>query len=919
MNKHSFKMLLLAGTISAVLAGCGDNKTTTEYLKSSADLLAKNQTNAAIIELKNGISKEPNDTKLRFSLGQIYLQVGDLDSAEKELQRALKDLNYTDQVVPLLARVYQLEANEEQLDELVDQYSEKITDITKLQLFVYRSILYSQLGKNELAKEALKQAILISEDNAYSQLADAWYKSSTNETDDALRIANKLLNESPELSDVLLLQAHLYASKADYMHAAENYGKYSTQHPQQYQIKMFEANSLMAADKVDDADNIATELLKLFPKHPFVNLLKAQVSYRHADYSAAKEYANISLQSSDSMMARLVQGLSAYQLKEYEQAYQSLRTVVSSLPSDNSVHKLFASLQLQLGYQNDALQSFEQLKNLDTNDVTLLQNASIAFAHAGNNEEADRLIDRALEISPEKAELLMQKGMIKLNEQDKTGLALLQEALKLDPELKVANITLAAQYLAEDEYDKALEIAKKWQSTQSGMVQGVLLEGVIYSQQGNVTLATKKFNEVLKEEPNNIAATYYLGLLAFQEKNAKAATDYFERVLTLNPQHVDAVRHLILMNLASENKNELTDFFTQLQLKYPNNLSVVFAQAANLTSIGNTQGAIELILKYKDSDLVTEEYWFNLASLYIKNNQSNKAKEIYQNLLNKNPKDNKARLSLLGMLAKEKNYDAIVLEADKAIVTEPSDDRFTLIKARYLLKQHKSLLAKPLVEQLIVKHPDSINVKRLYATLSTEQKDYDKAVKLWSEVYESTKSSTHVIEYAKALKTNQQLDKAILELQNFLKDHTDDTSVRVLLAQYQITTSPEKSLENYYIVLKKAPNNIVLLNNIAWSELQLGQLENAEKHAKQAYILAPEMPQIIDTYGLVLLKKNDKKALDILEKAYHTNKNDDDITYHYAQALAINGQHSQLKALLESANIKNKQTKEKIQQLLESK
>ena len=910
------KSLLLAGLVTATLASCGDNKTTADYLKSSADLMAKKQANTAIIELKNAISQAPQDAQLRLALGKIYLEIGDLVSAEKELGRSLSDAALLNDALPLLAKAYQLDGKAQKLAKLTSEYSSKVSDITKLKLAVYSSILFSQQGKKSQSEQSLQQAIAISEDNVYSQLADAWYKSANQDFDAALIIADQLVKTSPQLTDSLLLQAHLFAAKKEYAQAADSYHRYAEQHPQQYQIKMFEANSLMAAGELTKADVIAEQLLKRFPKHPFVNQLKAQISYSEGKYQAAKDYANVALQSTDSLMAKLIQGLSAYQLKEYEQAYQSLRTVVSSLPSDNPVQKLFASLQLQLGYQNEALRSFEQLKNLNAKDVNMLQNASMAFARSGNNKEADKLIDKALEISPDKAELVMQKGMLKLKEQDQTGMALLEKALKLDPELKVANITLATQYITKGEFDKALDIAKQWQATKSGKIQGLLLEGVIYSQQNKLPLAIDKFKDVLQQDTKNVAAIYYLGLLALQDKDTEAATKYFETVLTINPQHVGAIKNLIQVNLANENKDELTQFFTKLQLKYPDNLSVIYAQAANYSAQGKQQAAIDLLLKYKDSPAVTDDYWFMLADVYQQDKQPIKAQTIYQNLINKEPKNAKPRLSLMALLAKASNYDGVVLEADKAIAAQPNNAQYLLVKARFLLKQNKLTQAGPIIDQLSNQFPNSINVMRLNAVLATQNKDYSKAASILAQVYQINNTAEHLIDYAQALKANKQTDKAITLLQQYLTRSPDVGLVKVILAQYQISSAPEKALANYYQLLEKSPKNIVLLNNIAWGELQLKHLDKAEHYAQQAYQVAPKLPQVLDTYGLVLLAKGDHaKALTFLEKAYDGAKHDHDITLHYAQALAKNGQQAQLKALIDVVGKNNPTLKQQLEGL----
>ena len=86
-----------------LLTGCG--RDTPEALVSSAkEYLAKSDRNAAVIQLKNALQKNPDLAEARFLLGKASLDAGDVAAAEKELRKA-RELGYPgDQVDPLLAR-----------------------------------------------------------------------------------------------------------------------------------------------------------------------------------------------------------------------------------------------------------------------------------------------------------------------------------------------------------------------------------------------------------------------------------------------------------------------------------------------------------------------------------------------------------------------------------------------------------------------------------------------------------------------------------------------------------------------------------------------------------------------------------------------------------------------------------------------
>jgi len=910
--------LTLALCVSLALSACSPNKTTEEYITSANMLLNSKNTNAAIIELKNAIKADPNSALARYTLGQIYLDQGDFLSAIKELKKANQNIELSNKVVPLLAQAYQKSGKEYELLDL-EESSNDLNDASKLQLAVFTSIYYSQKNDVENARKYLSIATSLSEDNVYSQLANAWLKKSEKQIDDAITIVTKLSNESTELSELKLLQGHLFSAKGEFAKAAQSYQEYSLAHPKQYQVKMFLANSLLAAGENDKADEELNTLLKLFPKHPFVNQLKSQLSYTQGNYESAKQFANVALQSvgMPMPMAKLILGLSAYQLKEYEQAYQSLRTVVSDLPNNHPVHELLLSLQLQLGYSSEAAKSFQDLNKFISGDEKLLQNTSLAFSRAGNDKVANELVDKALELSPNNADLMMQKGMLKLKEQDSAGFALLEKSLLLNPELKTANITLAMQYVTERKYDKALEIAKKWQQSKSGNIQGKLLEGVIYTAQFNLSKAKEIFNQVLKIDDNNVPANYYVGQLELNDKNYDQALVQFEKVLKQSPAHFGALQYIIWTALASSNQDKVNEFFVKLRKEFPQKLSLILAQSLNIATQGNIPKAIDFLNKYRDSDIVNQDYWFALADLYKQNNQLDESKEIYKKLLVDNPKSMNARLSLLANYALEKNYLAIIAEVNEALALAPNNLKLKVIKSKYLLKSNQLDSAYLLLIELEKSLPENVDVKRMQADYEFRKGNYKQAVIILDEVYAKNKSEHHLMEYVKALKAVNQNDKAINELGEFLKNSKDKhIMAKAAYAQLLLVNNPNKALLQYYNLLEDMPDNVILLNNTALAELSLNFIDKAMQHAKKAVTLAPKKAALIDTYAQVLMEdKQFEQANKNFEIAHKLAKTNDEIFIHFAQSLAKLGKLNQLKLLISQYSLKSDKYESELQQL----
>jgi len=79
----------------------------------------------------------------------------------------------------------------------------------------------------------------------------------------------------------------------------------------------------------------------------------------------------------------------------------------------------------------------------------------------------------------------------------------------------------------------------------------------------------------------------------------------------------------------------------------------------------------------------------------------------------------------------------------------------------------------------------------------------------------------------------------------------------------------EKAIKEYESVLEKQPNNVSVLNNLAYLLIENSkEFDRALGYAQRAYKAVPNNPDIIDTYAYVLLKKGQYvKAEELMQMA----------------------------------------------------
>jgi tetratricopeptide (TPR) repeat protein len=127
-------------------------------------------------------------------------------------------------------------------------------------------------------------------------------------------------------------------------------------------------------------------------------------------------------------------------------------------------------------------------------------------------------------------------------------------------------------------------------------------------------------------------------------------------------------------------------------------------------------------------------------------------------------------------------------------------------------------------------------------------------------------------------------------LRDWLAENTNDIGAEVALANVHLTLSEYgQAAELFESVLAKQPNNVVVLNNLAWLYLQTGDAR-ATSVAQRAYALAPRNADVADTLGWILLSKGDiDGGSRVLHEALALAPDNPTILYHVAKALADAG------------------------------
>ena len=921
------KIIITSAIILALtLSACSEQKTAEQLMASANVFSQQGKFATAIIDYKNAVRLDPKNSAARFWLGRAYLNQGNYISAEKELERAVALGASFAQTAILLAQVKTRLNKSEEVEQLV-RASEVLNDSDYIVILTYAGMNALTDGLVTKAQYYFSQAVAINQENVFSQLASAYLLYSERKFAAGLELSNSLLAEDSDFFEALLLQGYLNFASNNFEQASKDFSRYIIAYPYDNNIRFFQVNTLIKAQKFAQASTLNDSLLKAFENSPLALQYKAQIAFQHGNYMAAREYASQAVGLNDTfVIAKMIAGVSSYKLDELEQAYGYLIALESLLPATHPINVILLSIKIKLGHTDDLALSEAKLNEIKNSDSDLLQITSVELMKAGDYASAQTLINKAVQVSPNNAALQVQQGSLLLSQRYLSGIKSLEQALTIDPSLHDTEFALARQYLRGNEVAKAQVIANKWLDSDSHQVSGNILNGLIAMKLEKVTAAEKYFLNALKIAPKSISAIYNLAIVAAFHKQATKAIAGFKEVIELSPNHHNAIRRYTVLQTRQGRSAEAILFLNALHQQSklngkPIHKNLVMGLAQNLRISKQVPTAISLLESIKSEKNLSPRYWAVLAASYTQMHQFKRVLTTYEQGLKEHGKSYILRVGHIGTLEKLKQFSPALALTKKANIDFPDDDNLMTMRAYLELANNNIQATKQQLKVLKDKGVSNNIITMTTAKVAIQEKQYDLAIELYSELYEQVPNSTGAINLARALQFSKQGAEAELVLENYLTNIVNDNRVRMLLAELYGMNNVDnnksaKIITIYQRIIKDQPNNLAALNNLAWQQYQSDDLVNAQLNIEKALYLAPDNSAIAESYGVILVaNKRYEEAIEVLVNVIKQGPIDVSAKVSLAEAYIALQQHEQAKQVLSGLSAHDSKLNVKIAKL----
>jgi putative PEP-CTERM system TPR-repeat lipoprotein len=912
------KSTVCASLILAITA-CGDNESAQTYISKAESQIVEKQDSAAIISLKNALKLDAKNAQARFLLGKLYLNMGDAENAIKEFERANKFKFSVDQVLPLLARAYMLAEDDEAILALAPQ--EKLLSNPNTQYLAYKVMAALRTDNKALAQETVEAALSVTQSDGYSMLAKAYLAFFEQKLDLANTSVGRILVATPDNVDALMLQGQIATAQNNYELAVESFSQYLKFQPNSGRAQIFLADSLVKNGQFDEAENIADSILAKVPNQPFLLYIKALVRFEKKDYKAASSIANQSLSSGfKNFRLKLVAGASAFYLQNYEQSNHHLKELLPYLAPEHPARRMLAISQLQLGLIDDISETLTDYDSTSKENAQFLSTLSYELLEVGAFEKAKEMANYAAASNGMTAEQTARAGVLKLLMNDPSGIDTLELAVQQNPELISAELALAFASIKSGDLVRATAISDKWLKEYPNNPGGYNLKATIFFKENKLAEGKAALEKSLEIEPNNVYALTQLVKLANHEKDKDLAVSLTEQALKAHPETIEV---LGLYFEFHKDKDGL-DVITQAQQNHAKDIKYGILLAQSLMQLEQFKQASSVLDGYDVNVKTPKRYWQLLLSA---NAQQADGKDLLL-LLEQWHKTNAYHIEPVFLLA---NYWANKKAPDKALnilndafKNHPKNVMLHLVKMQLLLNNNDSKNAKLLFTAVEKFDLNKDLLAGIEGRILLLDKEYAAAIPKLKQQYQSQPNNINASYLAFALEANSQKGEAIKLLELHAdKDRVDNKinpKMTLSLANMYLADDKNKAIAEYERLIKAVPNNVVALNNLSWLYMDQGKTTQAVAYAKQAYELAPKVPNVVDTYGQALLKSNKKgAAVQKAKEAYDLSEGKDiDIVLNFAEALLANNMNKEAQEILNEVTAVTKEQKDKKQRLLKS-
>jgi putative PEP-CTERM system TPR-repeat lipoprotein len=226
----------------------------------------------------------------------------------------------------------------------------------------------------------------------------------------------------------------------------------------------------------------------------------------------------------------------------------------------------------------------------------------------------------------------------------------------------------------------------------------------------------------------------------------------------------------------------------------------------------------------------------------------------------------------------------------RALRLKPDFLAAQLAAARVNIKVGNTTEALTIARDIQTQHPNAPVGYQMEAGILVKDKRWADADRVLKRGLEHAPNSSLAVSRYDALLVADRTQEAKQFANQWIAAHPTDVAFHAALGERAIAAGDYlEAARQYKAALSIVPDNVLLLNNVAWVS---GKLKDpkALEYAERALVLAPNSPEVMDTLGWLLVEKGAfSRGAELLHKAVALSPEADNIRLNLARALLRSG------------------------------
>lgn len=901
-NQHHSRFTQMAIiTATLIVLGCSDGSPE-KMMASAKDYLEKDNPAAAIIQIKNVLSKNPNSPEARLLLGRALLDSGDPVAAEVELRKAIELKAPAGRVTPLLANALMAQGKAKTvIDDLTKTPTANAEELAELKTAVGHS--YAMLGNVEMAQTAFNEALAAKQGHAPAQLGLARLQAIKGNLAEANKIVDEVLIKNPREADAWHFKGDLQRAEQKLPDALAAYQKVLEIKPRTTSVH---ANIIMLQlqdRKLDLATKQLAEMQKVAAKQPITVYLEALIAFSKKDISAAHSAVeNLLKMQPDNPQGLQLAGAIAYQNGSDIQTQNYLSKALQKAPGLDYSRRILVKSYQRSGQPAKALATLQPVLQGATVPTAWLTLAGEVYMQNGDAERAAEFFSQAAQHDPKdsKAKTALALSQMRLGHTEQ-AFADLEQIAASDSGIS-ADMALIASAMRQKNFDKALLFIANLEKKQPDSPLVHNLRGQAFLGKKDIEAARKSFEKSLAIDATYLPAVTNLVSIDLAENKLDQARQRYETVLKKDPKNVPAM--LSLAQLKARTGASLDDVASLLKKAIaadPNNSTPRFALISLLLGSKDKDkaraAAEEALAAFPENPEILEV----AGQVYQFSGDTNQALATYNKLTNLLPNSPQPYLRIAEIHLAAKNKQAARESLTKGLSKQP--ESLPLQRAQIMLDVTDGRFSEALTTARGIEkaQPKESAGYVLEGDVQLAQKAWKEAATAYRAGLKAAPTADLAGRLYLALLQSGQTAEAASTVDTWIKAHPNDQGFRLFVADMANKRKDyATAVSHYRAVLAVAPKNPIVLNNLAWS---LGQMRDpkATAYAEEANKLAPNQPAIMETLGTLYVAQGKvSPGVDLLAKAVSLAPQNPDFRLSYAKALIKAGKKTEAKQALDT-------------------